>query len=92
MIEIAEKQMNNDEWLKAERAVMLTNEQIMGLGVYYDFTKESWEEKRRGMFDLSKEKDDNGVLKYPGASKAVADMDEMEYQARIALKRLGAKQ
>lgn len=92
MIEIAEKQMTNDEWLKAERAVMLTNEQIMGLGVYYDFTKESWEEKRRGMFDLSKEIDDNGALKYPGASKAVADMDEMEYQARIALKRLGAKQ
>ncbi len=89
MIEVSEK--NNDEWLKAERAVMLTNEQILGIQAYYDLSKKDWAQARSDVYDLSRIKNKDGSLKYPKASKAVADMDEMEYQTREAIKRMGDK-
>ena len=92
MIEVAEKQMTTREWMKAERAVSLTNEQILGLKGYMRLSKREWDESRQGIYELASMRNKDGSLKYPKASQAVADMDEIEYQARAALVRLGVEE
>lgn len=88
MIEIAEKQMTNAEWLKAERAVSLTNEQIMGLKAYLDMAQKRWSEDRDSIYKFASQRNDDGTLTHPKATKVIADMDEIEYNARAAVNRL----
>lgn len=88
MIEIAEKQMTNEEWLKAERAVSLTNEQIIGLKSFMDMARKRWDEDRNTIYEMASEREKDGSLKHPKATKIIANMDEIEYNARAAVNRL----
>ena len=97
MIEIAEKQMTHGEWLKAERAVSLTNEQIIGLKSFIDMAQKRWCEDRDTIYEIASQRNADGTLKHPKATRVIADMDEIEYNARAAVNRLfdelkGAKQ
>lgn len=88
MIEIAEKQMTNEEWLKAERAVSLTNEQIIGLKSFMDMARKRWDEDRNTIYEMASVREKDGSLKHPNATKIIANMDEIEYNARAAVNRL----
>jgi len=88
MIEIAEKQMTDGEWMKAERAVSLTNEQIIGLKGFMDMARKRWDEDRNTIYEMASEREKDGSLKHPKATKVLADMDEIEYNARAAVNKL----
>ncbi len=88
MIEIAEKQMTYGEWMKAERAVSLTNEQILGLKGFVEMAQKRWDEDRDTICRMASERNNDGSLKHPKATKVIADLDEIEYNARTAVNRL----
>lgn len=88
MIEIAEKQMTHGEWMKAERAVSLTNEQIIGLKTYIDMTQKEWGQERDTIYSMASERKEDGTLKHPKATKILAEMDEIEYNAKTAVNRI----
>lgn len=82
------KTQTGAEWLKAERAVTLTNEQIIGIKAYFDLSQREWLETRNTFVGMAAEYNKDGSLKYPKASRIVADMDDVEEQARAAVNRL----
>ena len=83
-----ERTLTGAEWLKAERAVTLTNEQILGIKAYFDLSQREWLESRDAFVTMAAEHNEDGSVKYPKASKVVADMDEIEGHARAGINRI----
>ena len=90
MIELSEKEqeMSTTEWMRAERAVSLTNEQIVNLKAYFDLTQDRWVEKRAEIMELAKVRNADGSLAFPRATKALNGMDEIESKARAGINRI----